>query len=93
MFAVSQPQLKVWIKSDETNPTAYFSLMPSFLKQIKDKDMLLIYLGDNFIFGIGNSAVPIDLQHVKSICEKQDPSTKLSEQKKLSIKEGKVFII
>ena len=52
-FCTSQgPNIASYVKSDESNPTLYFSFLPTFASQLQEKKQGIVFVGNQFVIGL-----------------------------------------
>lgn len=67
-YVLSNPNLnKAVIRSDQKNPTLYFSYLALYASEIKAKGKGIAFLGDNFVYGIVADKKGIDTVALKTL--------------------------
>jgi len=90
------------IKSDQPNATLYFSFLGAYAPQIKHSGKGIIFVGDNFIYGISATKDAIDIEKLKGeLLKKNDKPqiktsaevkcTKPGTKEKIHVKDVQVF--
>lgn len=52
-FCTSQgPNITSVVKSDESNPTLYFSFLPTFAPLLVEKKQGIVFIGSQFVIGL-----------------------------------------
>lgn len=51
--------------SKEQDPTLYFSMMPNYFNELKEKQKSIIFVGKNFIYGFSHEAKAFDKKTVE----------------------------
>ncbi len=69
------------IRSDQPNPTIYFSFLPQFAEELKAKEKSVLFLGSSFAFGILGNPASLNLDALETLCkETSTKETKISKK-------------
>ena len=83
---------KVMIQSDQPNPTLYFSFLKGHAESLKQAGKSVIFVGDNFLYGMLGRGDAIDLHELESALKAKDPKGKFQTKDKIKIKKGKTEV-
>jgi alanyl-tRNA synthetase len=78
---------KMIIDSDQSNPRIYFSSIPQYAAQIKETNKSVIFIGDDFIFGLFSGKDVVDIQKLEEFLKETNPDGfEMKKADKLSFK-------
>ena len=59
-----------YVKSEQETPTLYFSFLPQYAHQLKEKERGIIYIGGNYILGLlGNNTSDEMVKELEALCK------------------------
>lgn len=70
-YVLDNDKQSVAIKSDEQSASLYFSHLSKYAQEVKDKQKGVLFVGDNFLFGLFSSEGMIDVNELKSAIKKE----------------------
>ena len=65
-YVIDGERQMVGIISDESSASLYFSHLSKFAQEVKDKNKGVLFIGDNFLFGLFANESMFDLNAMKT---------------------------
>jgi len=59
----------LFVRSDQPDPTIYFSFLPQFAEEIQKKEKGLVFIGDNFVVGLLGKPTLLEVPKVEAVCK------------------------
>jgi len=63
-----------FVKSDQPDPTIYFSFLPQFAEEIQKREKGIVFIGSNYVLGLLGNPALIQIGEIEKLCK--DHSTK-----------------
>lgn len=73
------------MKSEQPNPTLYFSFLPKYAKEFKEGEKGLIFIGSTFVLGLVGNPESVDVAKIEAVC-KETSSKPVKAVKKADVK-------
>jgi hypothetical protein len=58
-----------FVKSEQNDPTIYFSFLPQFAEEIQKKEKGIIFIGDTFVVGLLGKPALADVSKIEALCK------------------------
>jgi len=68
-FALKDDQPVYYIKSDQADPTIYFSFLPQFAEEIQKKEKGIVFVGENFVLGLLGKPTLLEVSKIEALCK------------------------
>ena len=79
-----------FVKSDQPDPTIYFSFLPQFAEEIQKKEKGIVFIGDNFVLGLLGKPTLLEVPKIEAICKEhstKEVKARSQDQVKFDFKE------
>jgi alanyl-tRNA synthetase len=89
-YMLKDDQKVYLVKSDQPDPTMYFSFLPQFAEEIQKKEKGIIYVGKNFIIGLLGNPGLLQISQVEALCKEtstKEVKSRTQDQVKFDFKE------
>ena len=89
-FALKDEQPVYFVKSDQSDPTIYFSFLPQFAEEIQKKDKGIVFVGESFVVGLLGKPALLDVSKVEALCKEhstKEVKARTQDQVKFDFKE------
>ncbi len=68
-FAIKDDKKAYFIRSDQPDPTIYFSFLPQFAESIQQLGKGVVFISDSYVMGLLGDPKMLDLQAVVEIAK------------------------
>lgn len=78
------------MKSEQPDPTIYFSYLPQFAEEIQKREKGVVFVGDNFVVGLLGKPALLEVAKVEAVCKEhstKEVKARTQDQVKFDFKE------
>ena len=68
-FALKDDLQVHFVKSEQSDPTIYFSFLPQFAEEIQRREKGVIFIGETFVVGLLGKPALLDVSKVEALCK------------------------
>ena len=79
-----------FVRSDQSDPTIYFSFLPQFAEEIQKKEKGIVFVGDNFVLGLLGKPALLEVGKIEALCKEhstKEVKARTQDQVKFDYKE------
>lgn len=68
-FLLKDDQKVHFVRSEQPDPTIYFSFLPQFAEEIQKKEKGVVYIGSNFVVGLLGKPDLLNIKELEELCK------------------------
>jgi hypothetical protein len=68
-FALKDDKHVHFVRSDQPDPTIYFSFLPQFAEEIQKREKGIVFIGDNFVVGLLGKPTLLEVPKLEALCK------------------------
>lgn len=79
-----------FVRSDQPDPTIYFSFLPQFAEELQKLGKGLVFVGDNFVVGLLGKPELLNVSQIEAVCKEastKEVKARTQDQVKFDFKE------
>ena len=89
-FALKDDKNVHFVRSDQPDPTIYFSFLPQFAEEIQKREKGIVFVGDNFVVGLLGKPILLEVAKLEALCKEnssKEVKARTQDQVKFDFKE------